>query len=421
MTDTAFSSRSRIISKYYLYKAIGNPGFIYPIYVLYLLSHGLSYAEIGTIGAIQGVIVVTGELPTGYVSDRIGRRNSMVLAQVLYTLSTIGMILGEGFLAFTFAFALLSFGTTFVSGSEQAWLYETLAENLDEDTYTHVKGRGAAVGQWVMAATMIAGSFLYVVGPVYPFVAVLVMRVLTGAVVLTLPKNKLYTDESDEDGSLTVLEALPVIRERITAPALRWFVVYAAVFFGATMAVDVYVQPITVTALESSIGPYLATAGLPEAASIGFLYAAFTAVSAVASDHASNLESRFGVRGALFVLPVGAGLLMLAPVVLPLLAFPMFFGVKGAQSLVRPIIGQYLNDRLAAVGRATVLSTVSMIYASIRIPLTLGSGVLADVTSPIGAVGALGVFFLVVGSAVFLWLSPVESGQAAGASDVVAD
>jgi MFS family permease len=85
-----------VVIKYYLFRAVGNPGFIYPIYVLYLLLHGLSYAQIGAIGAIQSV-VVTGEMPTGYVGDRIGRRNSLLIAQVLSTVSALGLIFGEGF------------------------------------------------------------------------------------------------------------------------------------------------------------------------------------------------------------------------------------------------------------------------------------------------------------------------------------
>jgi hypothetical protein len=144
LSDT--DSVTIVVLKYYLYRAVGGPGFIAPIYVLYLLSNGLSYAEIGAIGAIQGVIVLAGEIPTGYVGDRIGRRNSLLVAQVLLTGSAVGMILASSFLAFTVSFGLLSFAMTFVSGSDDAWLYDILQEHLDEDRYTHVRGRGRPVG-----------------------------------------------------------------------------------------------------------------------------------------------------------------------------------------------------------------------------------------------------------------------------------
>jgi len=414
----------RIVLKYYLYRAVGGPGFIAPIYVLYLLSHDLSYAAIGAIGSIQGAVVIASEIPTGYVGDRIGRRDSLLVAQVLFTCSTLGMLLSSGFPAFAASFALLSFAMTFVSGSADAWLYDVLEEYLDEDRYTHVRGRGGAVGQWVTAATMIAGGLLYVVDPVYPFVALLASRVVTFGVVRSLPKTPRYADDrsaddrtpdgdaTSEDDRLTVLDSLPVVRRKLTEPPLRSFVAYMALFFGLTLPAGVYVQPITVDALRSSLGSVLASVGVPEAASLGVLYASFTAVSAIASDRASDVESALGVRTALLAVPALTAAVMVLPALVPVLAFPMFFVHRASRSVLRPITGQYLNDRVESVGRATVLSSVSMVYSLARIPTTVASGVVADWYSPLAAVAALGGTFLVAGLGLFAWRPPVEKGTA---------
>jgi MFS family permease len=417
---------SRTVLKYYLYRAVGNPGFIYPVYVLYLVFHDVSYAQIGIIGSVQSVIVLAGEVPTGYVGDRIGRRNSILVGQALFTASAVGMLVADGFLTFTVAFALLSTGQTFVSGSASAWLYDALEERLDADHYTHVKGRGVAIGKWVMAATMVAGGLLYAVGRPLPFVAALVMRVVTIGVVVSFPKTGQYADddrgdatESDDqtdDDTLTVLEALPVIRDQLATPPLRSFVAYVAAFLGVTLTVGIYVQPIAVDGIESTVGPTLATYGVPETASLGVLYASFTAVSALASDRASDLEEWLGVRGAILAVPAVTAVLLLAPAVVPLVAFPMFFVLKGGQSILRPIVGQYLNDRIESVGRATVLSGVSMVYALVRIPLSVGSGVVADATSPLTAVATLGATFVVLGGAVWLVGRPASDAPTAEAS-----
>lgn len=436
------NSAASVVLKYYLYQALGRSGFIYPIYVLYLLSNGLSYAEVGVIGSVQGVIIVAGEIPTGYVADRIGRRNSLLVAQLLFVASVVGMIVSESLPAFVVAFGLLSLGMTFTSGSADAWLYDTLKERLDEDRYTHVRGRGGAVGQWVMAATMIAGSLLYVLDPLYPFVAVVVIRMLTFFVVLSMPKNAQYADEGvkeaegekarDEDtgdddvngdeaegeqagdGRLTVSDALPIVRRKLTRPPLRSFVAYVALFSGATLAAGVFTQPITVDVLETTVGPFLASVGVPEAASLGVLYASFTVVSGVASDHASDLEEALGVRKTVLVVPGVTTLALIAPALVPVLAFPMFFVLRASRSLLRPITGQYVNDRIESAGRATVLSVVSMAYGVVRIPLTVASGVVADWFSPLVAVAALGGTFLVGGSALYLWRPPVERDRREG-------
>jgi hypothetical protein len=416
-----------VVLRYYLYRAVGGPGFIWPVYVLYLRSHGLSYAAIGAIGAVQTVVVVSGEIPTGYVGDRIGRRNSLAVAQVVFVVSAAGLVVAETFGGFVASFALLSFAMTFVSGSADAWLYDVLEERLDEDDYTHVKGRGSAIGQWFTALTMVAGGVMYVLDPLAPFVALVGARALTLVVVLTLPKTARYADGEREDvdgesadaddGTLSALEAPRVIRERLARPPLRPFVVYMGLFVAAAATAGVYIQPIAVDALRSDLGGALAAYGVPEAATLGVLYASFTAVSAVASDRASDLEDWLGTRRAVLVVPMVVAGLFVLPVAAPLLAFPMFFGLRAGQSLLRPIAGQYLNDHLASVGRATVLSAVSLVYSLFRVPFMLGSGVLADAATPLLAVAAMGGAFLAVGGTVFALRRPVRPGSAPAAAD----
>lgn len=397
----------RVVLQYYLYRAVGNPGFIQPIYILYLLFHDLSFAQIGVIGAIQSVIVVGGEVPTGYIGDRVGRRNSLVIAQCLFIASTVAFIVGTDFLVLALAFALISLGGTFVSGSGDAWLYDILDEHLDGDAFTHVRGRGGAIGQWVMAATMIGGGVMYGMDPVVPFYALLAMRFVTLAVVLSLPKNAQYSgdtdrqDAADQHGdTLTIIDALPIIRNRLASRELRMFVAFMALFFAAGATTSAYVQPIAQDTLRSTIGPLLDTYNVTEAASIGLLYASFTVVSAIASDYASDLRSAVGTRTAILAITAVTGVLFVVPAILPVLAFPMFFAMRGSRSLLSPIVGQYLNDHIESVGRATVLSAVSMVYALTRIPFSLGSGVLADYASPLIAVAAMGATFLVAGFAI---------------------
>lgn len=398
--------------KYYLFQALGNPGFIAPVYVLYVHGQGVSYTAIGAIGTIQSLVVLGGEVPSGYVGDRVGRRNSLLLAQVLFGVSAVGMVVAEGFVGFALAFGLLSFAGTFVSGSADAWLYDVLTERLDGDSFTAVRGRGSAVRQWAMAATMISGGVLYVIDPVYPFVAMLLTRVATLAVVLTMPPNAQYADDGDASGEeLTIVDALPIIRERLNAPALRPFVAYMALFFGVAMTVGIYVQPIAVDTLKATAGERLAALGIPEAASLGLLYATFSVVAALASDRASDLEDALGVGTVLLVLPMATAVLFVLPAVFPVLVFPMFLAFRGTQSLVRPIAGQYINDHVASVGRATLLSAVSMVYALARVPLAVGSGVVADAYSPILAVAALGAGFLAVGGALYAWRPPTANRE----------
>ncbi|MFW6435142.1 MAG: MFS transporter, partial [Halovenus sp.] len=143
---------SQTVLKYYFYRATSGPAFTYPIYTLFLLLNGLSYTAIGAIGAIQAIIVVGGEIPTGYIGDRIGRRNSLVIAAVMFLISNAGYLFATDFWGFLFVFGTLSFGQTFVSGSGSAWLYDTLEEHDIEEEFTRISGRAGAVNKIVMAS-----------------------------------------------------------------------------------------------------------------------------------------------------------------------------------------------------------------------------------------------------------------------------
>ena len=66
-------------------------GLLIPIIVLLALSRGLSLTEIGLVFAIQGLVVLALELPTGGLSDSLGRRPVLILAS-LVGLVSLGLL-----------------------------------------------------------------------------------------------------------------------------------------------------------------------------------------------------------------------------------------------------------------------------------------------------------------------------------------
>ena len=415
-------SKSTIVFRYYLYRATARPGFHYPVYTLFLLWNDLNFAQIGLIATIQSVVVVTAEIPTGYVGDRIGRRNSLAIGAALMAVSNFSYLVATDFAGFTFTFVMLSFGGTFVSGSGDAWLYDTLKEHDIEIEFTRVKGRARAIGQWVSAVSLVAGGFLYAANRYYPFYAGVAVALLSLVLVLRLPKNRAYdADESAESDRMTIADALPVIRDQLTAPDLRSFVVYLALFSGAIMTMDMWIQPIAQSSLQASFGPTLEAWGLAEPAIIGILYAAFTVVSAVASDYASDVEELLGVRLAMLLIPLIIAVTYVFAGIFPLLAFPMFFAMKGGNSVIAPIYQRYINDQVESIGRATLLSSVAMLRSVAGIPFRVGSGVLATWYSTSGAVAILGAVFIVGALVMYAFSPPVSADYDASPATAPSD
>ncbi|MFB6073330.1 MAG: MFS transporter [Halobacterium sp.] len=412
---------STVIRRYYLYSATGRPNFHYPIYTLFLLYNGLSLPLIGLIATIQSIVVVGGEVPTGYVGDRIGRRNSLLVGSFLMLVSNASYLVATDFVGFTFTFVTLSFGATFFSGSRSAWLYDILQEHDMEDEFTHVQGRSRALSRYVGAAGALLGGFLYTVNHFYPFYAGVAAAVVSLGVATRLPKNRMYDDDYEGDGvdddEFTIVDALPVIRDQLTAPSLRWFVVYLALFSGAVWTMDMWIQPIAQEALKGSIQSALNGWGVTTPILLGMLYATFTLMSAVTSDYAGDVEDLLGVRKAMMLIPAAIAVSYVLAGVWPLLAFPMFFMMKGGGSLTGPIQNRYVNDQVESVGRATVLSSVNMLRQVAGIPFRVGSGILAGMFTSIKAVAILGGLFLVGSALLWIFAPPVSRDyEASGTS-----
>jgi predicted MFS family arabinose efflux permease len=391
------------VLKFYLYQASISFGFFTPIFTLFLLHRGLDYTQIAALSSIYAALTVVGEIPTGYVGDRIGRRDSLLVSSAFMTLSLLGFLVARSFLALAVLYVLWTLSLVFRSGSADAWLYDALAADadVDETDFARVRGRGAAVNRGVTVLTMLAGGVLYSVRPTLPFLASAVLNGGSVAVLLTLPRNPQYTEQADDD-ALTVFDAVPVIRRHLTRPPLRSFVLYVALFFGTVAAIDTYVQPIATRTL-----------GLP-VSTMGPLYAGFTLASAVAGYAAGDVQRRLGVRGATLSVPVLVGVSLLLPLAAPAFAFPMFFLLRGSRTLLQPIVTQYLNDHAESAGRATILSAASMVYALVRLPLYLAGGVVADRFSPVVAVAALGAVLLLGLGAAATWEDPVVARSETG-------
>lgn len=136
-----------LVLKYYLYQATVTFGFFWPVFTVFLLHRGLTYTQIGLLGTISAAFVVIGELLTGYVGDRVGRRNSLLVSSLLLTLSLLGFIVVHRFGSFVVVYVLWALGLAFRSGSGDTWLYDALESRLQEDEYTRIRGHGGSVKQ----------------------------------------------------------------------------------------------------------------------------------------------------------------------------------------------------------------------------------------------------------------------------------
>ena len=387
----------RLVVKYYLYNATQSHGFVIPIAVEYMLFRGLTFSQLGTTGAVFMAGWALGEVPTGYVSDRIGRRNSLVVSSVLTVAAILTLGFGRTFFAFVVAFVLWSIGVTFRSGAGDAWLYEALDERFDTADYTQIKGRGWAARLVVTALASVLGGWLAAMNWFYPFAANAVLVGVSIPVILTLPPAGRFATGEAETPSVRVV--LLVIREQFTVSPLRGFIIYMALFFALVEVVMEYVQPVS-TSL-----------GVPVAA-LGWLYAGFSLIAAGGGYVAPNVRTRIGERRWFVVGPLAVAVLLVAVATVPMLALPIFFILRGVRSITTTLRSQFLNDHIGSVGRATVLSAASMVFALVAAISRQVGGVVADLTAPLTMFGLFSAVFIAITLVLLRVDPPVPAGVA---------
>ena len=130
-----------------------------PVFFLYF-NQFVSFSEVIQLGAIYYLSVCICEVPSGYFSDRAGRR---------VTLIAVGCSLAIGYLLFLAAtsFAGLATGQCFValgmammSGTDTAFLYDSLLSAGRESQYADHEARGQKYGFAASALSSLVGGVL---------------------------------------------------------------------------------------------------------------------------------------------------------------------------------------------------------------------------------------------------------------------
>jgi MFS family permease len=391
------------ILKYYLYKATKSVEFYRPVMYLFFLAQGLSFTEIALLEAIYNLTTVLGEIPTGYVGDRVGRRNSLILGTALIAVTLVGIGLSSSFLPLAGLYVCWSMGYNFRSGSEDAWLYDTLTDELSEDEFADVRGRGESAALAAGAVAAILGGYLGSIDLSYPWFVAAGVTSIGVVVLLTIEEPETYKQTATD--TLSLRRTVGIVRDVVGRRQLRAFLLYYYVLYAAvTYLVFVFLQPIFETVVVD-----LGIAAAQVEPLLGWFYAAYSLVGALLSYYTGAIKDTVGLQTWFLVIPFAVGGALVGMYFVPLLALPTFLLIRGVSDVTRSFAGQYINDRIDTLGRATVLSAMAMVSGLAVVPFQLGSGVISDIVSPLFALGVGGVILVVGSGAILLWEAPIDA------------
>ena len=131
-----------------------------PIIVVFWMESGVSLTQIFLIKSIHSFVMVLLEAPTGAIADYIGARLTLMAAAFVYVLSLLIYVLGQGFEAILVAELIAGVGTALVSGTDSAFVYNSLDMEGKAERFTEMMGKTRSVRLASQVGASLLGGFL---------------------------------------------------------------------------------------------------------------------------------------------------------------------------------------------------------------------------------------------------------------------
>jgi len=230
------------IKKLYIFHALLGMMITMPIVTLFFQENGLSMQDVFVVQAVFSISVLLFEVPSGYISDKLGHKRALVLGSFIITLAAVIYALAYGFWAILFAELVLGVGYAFISGADSALLYNTLIELGKTDEHKHIESKIIATRAYSQAAGGIAGGIIGAINLRYPFVIWAIVLVFTIPVALSLVEPAV---RRVKDTSISVWqEMVKIIKYSLHGhKELKWIIIYAGAINTSTLVFVWFMQP----------------------------------------------------------------------------------------------------------------------------------------------------------------------------------
>ena len=365
-------------SSLYLYGHIGT---------LYLQARSLNLLQASSIWSVIVLTIFVAEVPTGILADKIGRKQSVVMALFLQFVGEVLYLFASSYLAFVGIAVLAGVGFAFSSGCIEALVYDSLPEDNREDRMKQAMGLNGAAYYLAFFFAPIVGTLLV---PRFTLDRFLLAVFLTACSVFVALLIAFTLEESGgerdvEETAVTILKnGVRCIRGN---RFLLWLVgvsIFTATFAGT---------------LSSLYQPYFAAFELT-ARSMGIASAVGALLAVGLQKNIFRFEQLVGKRTAFTVsvmLP-SLGYLLLGLAGTGVVAFAAFLFTYGTATMKGPLLSSYQNGVIPGEIRATVLSFINLLVSLYTAVIGLLMGWLADhhVSLPFLLAGVLVILFALI-------------------------
>ncbi len=371
------------VKLFYIYISLNRLEMWLPVTALFLLDRGYSLSQYTIVDAVWYISTLIFEVPTGVVTDRCGKKISLLIAGLFQALSLFILAWGRSFLSVLVSYVMWGFATSFETGTHDALIYDSLREIGRQGDYQGVMSRIRTLTILAGALGSVAAGYLGAIDLALPIALTAIIALLTTPLVLFFTEPQV-SDVREPSHLLHVRASVRYVsRHRLVALLILYMAVVATTVWGLH---DFY------QAFLRSFNIQVKTTGL-----LYFLFRLF----GVAGAYLSVPVYTFLGRTTVYLIPLFfvATVLGMGFFVAPWTIVFIFF-IYFLEGFHYPILNALLNRNLPPGKRATIISLGSVLACLMGALLYPALGKIADLFS-------LQVTFKVLGFATFACLSVI--------------
>lgn len=354
------------IWKYYAFNFLNMFTIFMPYIYYYFQELGFALGQIAILQSSMAVTLFIFEIPSGYIADKFGRRNSLILGALFQIASVIILYTAESFYPLILAHVLLGISISFVSGADSALIYDTLLTMKRESLYKKIEGKAKFFGEIAVIIAAILGSLLIRFGIKQTILFTLVAYIVLLIVTCTLREPARHRPIEKVPMYREFAQIFSIVKRSLKNTKLLGLFIYSFIILGVSNTIFIMYQP------------YFRATNLP-LYMYGIIFAIFSIFTAVTALKAHEIENKLGVYRSLILMPVFLVISLIgAGIAFVWFGFILFFFREAVRGFVIPVLGDYTNKLIASNERATVLSIGSMFARLGFVIISIAFGFLSD-------------------------------------------
>lgn len=355
----------RNISLYYFSSFFSSLIFIIPIWVAFERQF-LNYTQMAFLETFAMSTNVLLELPTGALADIIGRKWTVIIGWLLRGAGNIFTAFSINGLMLIMGYGICSIGTTFISGADEALIYDSLKEIGKDQEFKKVSSKKSFIFQIGLVLSTLAGGYLYEPWVGLPYLIYGISELVSMAINFFMEEPRIDTEKFTLQSYIRQTKTgFKELFKNNYVKKLSWFYVLVG---GISWSSQFFFNQ-----------PFASDVGFNEIEK-SWLFSIIRLINSLILFKLVHLEKFFTKKKAFLMFPI----LMIFSY-LPgywatkTLAVFLIPGAMFVSTARWTILGQYTNDEFSSKNRATAISSLGMLVSLVYIFLVTFSGKFMEV------------------------------------------